>query len=110
MRIIRGAPEDCHQQHSTPRRFLSVNSKKRRHTEDVLRVFLDLRQNVREVTVDADGAVLLSGLASISPSADGVFSARRGFEEGWMDASGTWLWSRSVWQDARDEGNSPYFY
>lgn len=60
--------------------------------------------------LDADGAVLLSGLASISPSADGVFSARRGFEEGWMDASGTWLWSRSVWQDARDEGNSPYFY
>ena len=60
--------------------------------------------------LDADGNACVTGLAYVGADSSGIFSARRGFEEGWMDASGSWLWHRSIWQEPADESANPYYY
>ena len=59
--------------------------------------------------VDSRGNVLLSGLADVVRDAglpDGVIAARRGFERGYMDLAGSWLYSESVFASLTDEDGS----
>lgn len=55
--------------------------------------------------VDAHGHVILSGLADVSAYGlpDGVFSARRGYERGYMDLAGEWLYRESVFTALGDD-------
>ena len=59
--------------------------------------------------VDSRGNVLLTGLADVSwgdDLPDGVIAARRGFERGYMDLEGNWLYSESVFTSLADEDGS----
>ena len=62
--------------------------------------------------LDSRGDVLLSGLADVSGDSSlpgGVFAARRGFERGYMDLAGNWLYSESVFTSLSDEDASYYW-
>ena len=57
-----------------------------------------------------DGTPLVTGVVQSYGTLIGdVVPVRRGFAEGWIDLSGNWLWQRSIWQSANDEGTA-YFY
>lgn len=56
-----------------------------------------------------DGTVLVANVAEIHGLEAGFFACRRGFEEGWMDLDGQWLWSQSIWQDGQDDGTETYW-
>ena len=63
--------------------------------------------------VDSHGNILLSGLADVvSPTVyelpDGIFPARRGFERGYLDLEGNWLYSESVFTSLADEDSAYY--
>lgn len=61
--------------------------------------------------LDSRGNVLLSRLADVSWGGDlpdGVIAARRGFERGYMDLAGNWLYSESVFNSLEDEDASYY--
>mgnify|MGYP001850769913 FL=1 len=59
--------------------------------------------------VDSRGNALLTGLADVSwgdDLPDGVIAARRGFERGYLDLEGNWLYSESVFTSLADEDGS----
>ena len=67
--------------------------------------------------LDSDGNVVVSGLRSCTSyygnSAnglpEGVFAAVKGFRSGWMDVTGQWLYSESLFASAADETENIYF-
>ena len=64
--------------------------------------------------VDSHGNILLSGLADVvSPTVyelpDGIFPARRGFERGFMDYTGAWVYSESVFSSLSDDDGHYYW-
>ena len=68
--------------------------------------------------LDSDGAVVLAGLGncgeysrynSSAPLPAGVFVARKGFDYGWMDVEGNWIYCQSIFTSTSDETNN-YFY
>ena len=68
--------------------------------------------------LNSDGDVVLSGLGSCgeysiynssAPLPAGVFVARRGFEYGWMDVEGNWVYCQSIFTSTADESDN-YFY
>lgn len=67
--------------------------------------------------LNSDGDVVLSGLGtcneyynrSAAPLPAGVFVARRGFEYGWMDVDGNWVYCQSIFTSTADESDN-YFY
>ena len=68
--------------------------------------------------LDSDGAVVLAGLGSCgeysrynrsAPLPAGVFVARKGFDYGWMDVEGNWVYCQSIFTSTSDETNN-YFY
>ena len=68
--------------------------------------------------LDADGKVVLQGLAScagyysnsLNALPDHVFAAQRGFYVGWMDASGNWLYCQSIFSSATADDEPSYGY
>ena len=73
---------------------------------------------VRDDLLDSDGAVVLAGLGncgeysrynSSAPLPAGVFVARKGFDYGWMDVEGNWVYCQSIFTSTSDETNN-YFY
>lgn len=68
--------------------------------------------------LDADGKVLVSGLSNCYVSYNryhndlppGVFVAQKGFFYGWMDASGNWLWCRSIFSSPASEDPADIYY
>ena len=69
-------------------------------------------------SVGDDGAVVLAGLGncgeysrynSSAPLPAGVFVARKGFDYGWMDVEGNWVYCQSIFTSTSDETNN-YFY
>ena len=73
--------------------------------------------NVCDV-LDADGNVVLQGLAScagyysnsLNALPDHVFAAQRGFYVGWMDTSGSWLYCQSIFSSASADDEPSYGY
>ena len=73
--------------------------------------------NVCDV-LDADGKVVLQGLASctgyysnsLNALPDHVFTAQRGFYIGWMDTSGNWLYCQSIFSSATVDDEPSYGY
>ena len=73
--------------------------------------------NVCDV-LDADGKVVLQGLASctgyysnsLNALPDHVFAAQRGFYVGWMDTSGNWLYCQSIFSSATVDDEPSYGY
>ena len=73
--------------------------------------------NVCDV-LDADGKVVLQGLAScagyysnsLNALPDNVFAAQRGFYVGWMDTSGNWLYCQSIFSSATADDEPSYGY
>ena len=73
--------------------------------------------NVYDV-LDADGKVVLQGLAScagyysnsLNALPDHVFAAQRGFYVGWMDTSGNWLYCQSIFSSASADDEPSYGY
>lgn len=73
--------------------------------------------NVYDV-LDADGKVVLQGLAScagyysnsLNALPDHVFAAQRGFYVGWMDTSGNWLYCQSIFSSATADDEPNYGY
>ena len=73
--------------------------------------------NVYDV-LDADGKVVLQGLAScagyysnsLNALPDHVFAAQRGFYVGWMDTSGNWLYCQSIFSSATADDEPSYGY
>lgn len=73
--------------------------------------------NVYDV-LDADGKVVLQGLAScagyysnsLNALPDHVFAAQRGFYVGWMDTSGNWLYCQSIFSSAAADDVPSYGY
>ncbi len=68
--------------------------------------------------LDSDGAVVLAGLGSCgeysrynssAPLPAGVFVARKGFDYGWMDVEGNWIYCQSIFTSTSDETDN-YFY
>ena len=68
--------------------------------------------------LDSDGAVVLAGLGSCgeysrynrsAPLPAGVFVARKGFDYGWMDVKGNWVYCQSIFTSTSDETDN-YFY
>lgn len=68
--------------------------------------------------LDADGKVVLQGLAScagyysnsLNALPDHVFAAQRGFYTGWMDTSGNWLYCQSIFSSATADDEPSYGY
>ena len=68
--------------------------------------------------LDADGKVVLQGLAScagyysnsLNALPDHVFAAQRGFYVGWMDTSGNWLYCQSIFSSATADDVPSYGY
>lgn len=68
--------------------------------------------------LDADGKVVLQGLAScagyysnsLNALPDHVFAAQRGFYVGWMDTSGNWLYCQSIFSSASADDEPSYGY
>ena len=73
--------------------------------------------NVYDV-LDADGKVVLQGLASctgyysnsLNALPDHVFAAQRGFYVGWMDTSGNWLYCQSIFSSVTADDEPSYGY
>lgn len=73
--------------------------------------------NVCDV-LDADGKVVLQGLAScagyysnsLNALPDHVFAAQQGFYVGWMDTSGNWLYCQSIFSSATADDEPSYGY
>lgn len=73
--------------------------------------------NVYDV-LDADGKVVLQGLAScagyysnsLNALPDHVFAAQRGFYVGWMDTSGNWLYCQNIFSSATADDEPSYGY
>ena len=73
--------------------------------------------NVCDV-LDADGKVVLQGLASctgyysnsLNALPDHVFAAQRGFYVGWMDTSGNWLYCQSIFSSVTADDEPSYGY
>lgn len=68
--------------------------------------------------LDSDGAVVLARLGSCgeysrynrsAPLPAGVFVARKGFDYGWMDVEGNWIYCQSIFTSTSDETDN-YFY
>lgn len=67
--------------------------------------------------LDSDGNVVVGGLRSCSTyyadSAnglpEGVFAASKGFESGWMDLTGQWLYAESIFASSNDEMDNGFF-
>lgn len=67
--------------------------------------------------LDSDGNVVVSGLRtcagyyanSVNGLPEGVFAAVKGFESGWMDLTGQWLYAESIFASTADEMDNYYF-
>lgn len=67
--------------------------------------------------LDSDGNVVVSGLRtcagyyanSINGLPEGVFAAVKGFESGWMDLTGQWLYAESIFASSNDEMDNGFF-
>lgn len=67
--------------------------------------------------LDSDGNVVVSGLRtcagyyanSVNGLPEGVFAAVKGFESGWMDLSGRWLYAESIFASSNDEMDNGFF-
>lgn len=67
--------------------------------------------------LDSDGDVVVSGLRtcagyyanSVNGLPEGVFAAVKGFESGWMDLTGQWLYAESIFASTADEMDNYYF-
>lgn len=67
--------------------------------------------------LDSDGDVVVSGLRtcagyyanSVNGLPEGVFAAVKGFESGWMDLSGRWLYAESIFASSNDEMDNGFF-
>ena len=67
--------------------------------------------------LDSDGNLVLEGLGacnsyyinSSNPLPDGVFVARKGFEYGWMDIHGNWVYCHSIFDSTSDDTDNYYF-
>lgn len=67
--------------------------------------------------LDSDGDVVVSGLRtcagyyanSVNGLPEGVFAAVKGFESGWMDLTGRWLYAESIFASTADEMDNYYF-
>lgn len=67
--------------------------------------------------LNSDGDVVVSGLRScagyyansINGLPEGVFAAIKGFDSGWMDLTGQWLYAESIFASASDESTDNYF-
>ena len=67
--------------------------------------------------LDSNGNVVVSGLrscysyytSSSNGLPEGVFAAVKGFESGWMDLTGQWLYHESIFASATDEMDNYYF-
>jgi hypothetical protein len=63
--------------------------------------------------VTATGEILYGGLGyayDASNVPDGCFSARRGFDVGWMNADGEWVYCESIFSSLTDEDDNSYFW
>lgn len=66
----------------------------------------------------ADGSIVVHGLStcysyysnSLNNLPEGVFVAQRGFNYGWMDTSGQWVYCRSIFSTLDAEDGSSYYY
>lgn len=63
--------------------------------------------------LDSQGNVVLSGLADLAASSlfnlpDGIFGARQGFERGFMNASGEWVYSESLFTSLSADDSFDY--
>ena len=67
--------------------------------------------------LDSDGNVVVSGLRtcagyyanSVNGLPEGVFAAVKGFESGWMDLTGQWLYAESIFASSNDEMDNDFF-
>lgn len=65
--------------------------------------------------IDSTGNVVLAGLGSCNgyyaanPLPDGVFVARKGFEIGWMDLHGQWVYCQNIFYSSGDDAENYYF-
>lgn len=67
--------------------------------------------------LDSDGNVVVGGLRSCSTYyadranglPEGVFAAVKGFESGWMDLTGQWLYAESIFASSNDEMDNGFF-
>lgn len=67
--------------------------------------------------LDSDGNVMVSGLRtcagyyanSVNGLPEGVFAAVKGFESGWMDLTGQWLYAESIFASSNDEMDNGFF-
>lgn len=67
--------------------------------------------------LDSDGDVVVSGLRtcagyyanSVNGLPEGVFAAIKGFESGWMDLTGQWLYAESIFASSNDEMDNGFF-
>lgn len=67
--------------------------------------------------LDSDGDVVVSGLRScagyyansVNGLPEGVFAAVKGFESGWMDLTGQWLYAESIFASSNDEMDNGFF-
>ena len=77
-----------------------------------------IRTVAAAVLLDADGKVVLQGLAScagyysnsLNALPDHVFAAQQGFYVGWMDTSGSWLYCQSIFSSASADDEPSYGY
>ena len=67
--------------------------------------------------LDSDGDVVVSGMRtcagyyanSVNGLPEGVFAAVKGFESGWMDLTGQWLYAESIFASSNDEMDNGFF-
>lgn len=67
--------------------------------------------------LDSDGNVVVNGLRtcagyyanSVNGLPEGVFAAVKGFESGWMDLTGQWLYAESIFASSNDEMDNGFF-
>ena len=64
--------------------------------------------------LDCHGNVVLSGLANVYSSGtfdlpEGIFAAQRGFERGFMDSTGSWVYAESVFNSLSAEDGHYYW-
>lgn len=68
--------------------------------------------------MDVKGNVILSGLSScysyytssMNALPEGVFVAQKGFNYGWMDLNGDWVYCQSIFSSATDEDDMDYYF
>ncbi len=68
--------------------------------------------------LDVQGNVAVAGLplcyshytSSQNALPEGVFVAQKGFNYGWMDLNGQWLYCQNIFSAATDEDDMGYFY